>query len=311
MATSRRVPTNENVSTYDSAGGKDYTSLTAWDVATAIDLVTAAQSETLECYKGAHSDNFSLNGATTNSSYYRVVRPASGEGHSGIPKSDGTVVEFHATGYRVIYIGEDYSQIQDLVGKSTPNDTSNAYVFALAGCDQAAIIGCIAYDSTQSGSGTMSGFQINVGSSNTGFVVNCCTINCDDYGAWNRSGTGYWYNCTLVNSTNGFYQSSGTAYAKNGCSSGNTNDWSGTWTKTTCTSEDDSPTYVNSSGDDFHLASGDTVCRGNGTDLSSDSNYAFDDDIDKETIVGSWSIGFHHPLISDDITIFRRRIAGC
>ena len=97
MASARRTATNENISTYDSAGGKDYTSLSAWESATDVNLVSAAQSEVLECYKGAHNDYVIVTGATANSSYFRIIRPAAGEGHSGIPKVDGSMVAFVKT----------------------------------------------------------------------------------------------------------------------------------------------------------------------------------------------------------------------
>lgn len=97
----------------------------------------------------------------------------------------------------------------------------------------------------------------------------------------------------------GFYQAAGTPTARNCCASGNTTlDWQGTWSQTTCTAEDATPTYVDSANDDFHLASNDTVCINNGTDLSGDANYAFDDDIDFQTRTGSWDIGMDEYFVS-------------
>ena len=51
-----------------------------------------------------------------------------------------------------------------------------------------------------------------------------------------------------------------------------------------------SNTFVNAAGDNFHLAVGDDAI-GEGTDLSADGDFAFDDDIDGDTIV-TWDIGF-------------------
>ena len=67
MASSRLTATNENISTYGAGGfGRDYTSLGTWESATDIDLVTAAQSEVLECYDDAASfdDRLTFAGAT-------------------------------------------------------------------------------------------------------------------------------------------------------------------------------------------------------------------------------------------------------
>lgn len=299
MASSRRTATNENISTYDSAGGKDYSNLLLWEADTDIDLVSATQSEVVECYKGAHSNPMSFAGATTNSSYFRILRPASGEGHSGIPKSDGSCVEFHSTG-NVFIIFEQYSMVQDVVLKSTSSASGNRHCLAL-NMPNTYAIGVLAYDSSNSGSGKMLGISSIPGAAANAYIINCLAHNIGDYGIWcDNNGVTYLYNTTSV--LNGVYgvrvESGSTCNAKNVASSGNsTNDYSnaGTLNQTTNTSEGASPTYVASGSDNFHLADGDTVCRGNGTDLSADGNFAFDDDIDGETR-SFWDIGFDENL---------------
>ena len=49
--------------------------------------------------------------------------------------------------------------------------------------------------------------------------------------------------------------------------------------------------FIDEANDDFHLAPNDTCARNYGTDLSSDPNLAFNDDIDGETRTGTWDIG--------------------
>jgi len=49
--------------------------------------------------------------------------------------------------------------------------------------------------------------------------------------------------------------------------------------------------FIDEANDDFHLASNDTCAKDSGTDLSSDPNLAFNDDIDGETRTGTWDIG--------------------
>jgi chitodextrinase len=50
-------------------------------------------------------------------------------------------------------------------------------------------------------------------------------------------------------------------------------------------------TFADEANDDFHLASGDTEAKDNGTDLSADAQLSFSDDIDGETRGGTWDIG--------------------
>jgi hypothetical protein len=50
-------------------------------------------------------------------------------------------------------------------------------------------------------------------------------------------------------------------------------------------------TFVNAASDNFHLAGSDTGARSRGVDLSSDSTYPFNTDIDGETRTGTWDIG--------------------
>ncbi len=95
----------------------------------------------------------------------------------------------------------------------------------------------------------------------------------------------YVYNTTVTdvttNDARGFYAVGVNGTAKNCCSSGNTNDWVGNgWIQENCTAEDVTPVYLNSGSDDFHMRMDDTVCVGQGKDLSNDPFYPFDDDID-------------------------------
>jgi hypothetical protein len=293
MASSRKTGVNEHVSTY-GGGTREYTALTTWEQATDIDLVTATQSEVLECYDDAASfdDCVSISGAITSSSYFRIVRPASGQGHDGTPNNGFT---FSSTATNNGFtIGENYTQVQDIICSVNHSSTLSYTVFqvSVSGTTQA-FVGCIAYNSANSGTGSMYGFYSNI--NRTGYFIDCLAHSIESVGfrLFANPSTGYFYNCTATNCATGFSQTNGTGYAKNCCSSGNTTaDWTGTWTQTTCTAEDATPTYVNAAGDDFHLDAADSVCIDQGTDLSADAAYAFDDDIDKVTRTGTWDIGF-------------------
>lgn len=297
MASSRKTATNENISTYGNAT-RDYTALATWETATDIDLVSATQSEVLECYDDSASfdDNMALDGAICNSSYFRIIRPASGQGHDGTPING--VYFVCTTDIDVFNIVESYSSIQDLIVKLTINSAAQRHCFVYNEINYVSFIGCIANDAANSGAGVAHGLG---GGGGIGYFVDCLSCNCDVNGfrIWpSDSNQVFLYSCTSVNNGQyGFYNFAAlnSPIVKNCCASGNTTaDWGnggGGWTKVTCTAEGANPTYVNASGNDFHLAAGDTVCRGNGTDLSADGNYAFDDDIDFSTRV-AWDIGF-------------------
>src|SRR3990167_4422699 len=291
MASSRKTATNENISTYGT--GKDYTVLATWEAATDIDLVTATQSEVLECYDtdASFNDYVTLDGATTNASYFRIIRPASGQGHDGTPNNGVTFISTTDADCFVIF--ESNSQIQDIIASLNINSATNRTIFKAQGT-LTGLIGCIAFNGVNAGTGVIEGIQLNIASPDKGFAVNCLSHNNDARGFWaGGTGTKYLYNCTAVgNAGNGFARTAGTSIAKNCLSSGHTNDWDGTWTQTTCSAEDAAPTYVNAAGDDFHLAAGDITWIDAGTDLSADADYAFNDDIDKTTISGTWDIGF-------------------
>lgn len=287
MASSRKLPTSYNTSTYGNAT-RDYTALATWESATDNDLPAAGDGEVLSCYNDTHPFNDYMSGrmdAITNSSYFRVIKPAAGEGHDGTP---GTGVRFESDqfgDYGMFSINESYSQVQDLEIKNTYNDASDrgCGVILWSTPSNPAAIGCIFDTCLQNGIR-----QTSV----SGIVANCLFIDCGSSGIWGDAGTVYVYNCTAVDCVVGFENDGGaTCIAKNCVAEGNTTNWSGVWTKTTCT-DDGGVTFVDSLNDDYHLASDDTIAKDQGTDLSADANYAFDDDVDGDTRPISWDIGF-------------------
>ena len=306
MATSRRTATNENVSTYGT--GKDYTALATWEAAKDVDMVSATQSEILEVYNEEFDDYIgTIAGGITNSSYFRIIRPASGEFGDG---TIGTAPRFYyTTAAYFCQLDEDYFLWQDIEIKLTVALSALNVIIHMQS-DEAACVGVIVANSVTTNSQDFYGIAQN-SAGNTNYMVNCMTYNNDSgdemYSMGNFNGTLYAYNNTTVDNTGvspaaeGFRNNTGTTNLKNHQSSGHgsnkdINEDSGVINFTTCNpavegSAGDEPTFVNKAGGDLHLAAGDTVCRGNATDLSADGNFAFDDDIDLTTR-SAWDIGF-------------------
>ena len=317
------MPSSYNESTYGSGGGYDYTALATWEAATDNNLVTATDGEVLTCYDdGApYTDNVILAGATTNTSYFRVIRPATDQ-----QGTDTTGVRFYRSGtgsYNTFTIEEDHVGIYDLGIKLVSTSVAgNAKVKGvLCSADYAKIVGnSIKVYATYAGTGT---FGSSVGIEITGdsnYVVNNRLYDCytnSSSGApvsggvvcisasgtktsyvYNNTKTGCEYGvvagansgCTVVvNVTNGIMQSSQHAatfqsdfYLYTGTETIN---------ETTCATSG-----VTFDADGYHLDPDDTVAKDQGTDLSSDSYYAFDDAIDGNDRVLSWDIGCDEAL---------------
>lgn len=302
MASSRITGTNENISTYGD-GTRDYTSLATWEVATDNDLVTAQQSEVLECYadSASYDDSITIGNSTADSSYFRILRAAAGEGHDGTP---GTGVIFAPTsGVSVVALTENRASVQDIVGILAGNSASTISAFSAPSASNQSIIGCIA-KCTNAGAGGGVGFNGDV----TGLkFVNCLAYECKTRGFFANniaSGSVLAYNCTAINSDQGYDVNAGTFVASNCLGSGNTGgDFAGTFTGTNNASSDATApgtinyrsqtfTFVADASDNWHLHRNDLGAKFRGTDLSADATFPFDDDIDGDTIT-NWSIGFH------------------
>jgi hypothetical protein len=306
MASSRRLPASYNTSTYGGAGlGRDYTSLSAWEADTDIDLVTATNGEVLECYDDEDFEDYvTLGDATTDADYFRVIKPVDGEGHDGTPNNGVNFTESIITVFR---IRESYSQIHDIIGIRTGTDVGSIYAFqASAGSSSSniAFIGCIG-KATNDGLGEAYAFRLENYDSNISLVINCLAYDCKTYGfdailTLAHPGTVYAYNCVSINAgSQGFRCADATVtfICKNCISVDSGSDDYHQTTNTTCLDTTDDITFVNAGIDDYHLDSSTTDGIDDGTDLSSDGSYAFDDDIDGDSRrVGSWSIGFDEPV---------------
>jgi len=317
MASSRQKATNENISTYGVS--KDYGEgqLGNWETDKTLDIVAAAQSEVLECYDDTadFDDTLDAAGATTNATYFRIVRSASGEGHDG---TTNVGVDFKNLTATVTWkMNEDYFQTQDLIIRmaSTAGGAWNMWLDEV----ETRAIGVLVFDN-DTVSGTVREFLLFSATNPT--MVNCLcdngentAIRIDLTGA-----TAYIYNCTILgNASDGVQNANGTVVCKNVLSDNIGEDFeAGTYTgSVNCASgdatsdnlpagnhrKDQTFTFESSGGNDFHLASGDAGAKDFGADLSSDSHFAFDDDVNDGTMgaakagqtFSTWDIGMDEP----------------
>lgn len=307
MASARVIGTNENISTYGN-GTRDYTDLAVWESATDNDLVTATQSEVLECYRDSavYADNIVVTGAITNSSYKRIIRPASGNFHTGIPN---TGVRFELSSFATMAtITEEYFSLQDieLNWDGASGGTVNL-IQTNATSHFSTIIGCILGPFQNTSSGSARGFLINGTSTSVNVISLINNIIIKESG----NGVGLLSNASSSNLIIALYnntfidadiqRSGGVVEAKNCLVDGGS--FSGTFdaaSTNNASSDTSAPglsprinqtfSFIDNLNDDYHLDETDSAAKGFGADLSSDTNFAFDDDIDRETII-TWSIG--------------------
>jgi hypothetical protein len=309
-ATSRRTGTNENISTLKASGG-DYTAPGTWEAATDNDLVSATTTEVLECYADGSpytiSGTLTIAGATTNSTYRRIVRCAPGQGYNGIP---GNGVVFSSTSDANMWsITEANFQLQDLTIQLLSNTGSTARTAVVMNGTSGLAVGLLV-KATHSGSSNI-GMSTNADLTK---IINCLVYECDGHGIRMIANTGkthYLYNDTVVACGDEGYSLSNAAdivaIMKNCLGSGNsTADFDPDPNMEHCASSDStadngtSPTncrvdqtftFVNAGGDDYHLATNDAGAKGFGTSLAADATFPFDDDVDGNLIT-TWSIGF-------------------
>lgn len=298
MASSRVTGTSEDVSTYNSAGGADYSDVGVWESATDIDLPTNMTSPVLEVQAHGsqlHDDDANLLGETSSATYFRIVRAAAGARHNGIPTDDGSQAGFEkGTGYTaggVFLLNEDHQSIQDLVLKRTANEATTRHTLDCRDAN-ARVIGIIIYDSLNNGTGNVNGIRLSGGAAESSFAIDCLVFNLDGDGIQVANiGNAYIYNCTIVDcDDDGIDINSGvTADIKN-CLLDNTNNLENSGTINETTNFKGSFTFVDEANDNFRLPANDTNAKGQGTDLSADANFAFDDDLDRRTR-NNWDIG--------------------
>lgn len=304
MVTARRTGTNENIQTF-GGGTRDFTSVSAWETATDNDLVTAQQSEVLECFADSvdFPDTVIINGAITDATYMRIVRPAAGQFHDGTPNAG---VKFRSTTSADIFqINEDNFKLQDLVFEQAINDAATFAAVDIIGGTGYEIVGCIAAGSTNAGAGGAVGFHGSAAA--TGVIVDCITGKLASEGFLLDLGTMSVYNCTSYFCTVGFSQTGGTMVLKNCLAQANFTEFSGAFDAASTNNIGFGTVGIGTGGlqlisrfadpskSNFLLQDSDASGRRRGTDLSADGVFGFDDDVLRQVIT-NWPVGAHQPL---------------
>lgn len=302
MASARRTGTNENISTYHSAGtgSPDYTSLSTWESATDNDLVTGTVSEVLECAAGTHTDTISMVGATTNATYFRIIRANSSSHHGGV-RAAGVIFSSTTDGHMFI-LADDYFSLQDVCLTQSINSSNSRDILQLSSAGDAAdVVGCVIYGSSNAGAGHIRPIT-NGGTAGTKIIdtiiegnttgLACITNN-------QASGTPLLLsNVTISGGTTGVSAvTANLTKCVNVLCTGQTTCFSGTYTSSGSsnnassdatapgTSSRTTQTFTFLDTNDYHLSPSDAGAVGYGVDPST-----YDDDIDRETVV-TWNIG--------------------
>ena len=287
----------------NSGTGYDYASLYDWEAAQQGDL-TGARDEIAvakcRCTGGtADSTAVTIDGFTTSATQYIKIWTDTAESyrHNGTWQT-GNKYRLQAVvdGSAVVIINDNYVKFVGLQICSDGTWSSrwciasmecvgieiSESIFRMIGSDGTVgsliffkhsttayaykIKNCLLYDGLSRGLNTTDGANLSV------LAYNLTVANCASYGIESWADRIIAKNCRSY-FTEGFRD-------LHGDSSNNV--------------DSDTDSFVNSAADDFHLASNDTICIGQGVNLYNDATYPFQDDIDGQDRGGaaaSWDIG--------------------
>lgn len=302
------------VNTASSAGGngttngtagatRAYASMAEWEAAR--QAVLADSEEVQCCGTAADTTSCTVAGWTTTASFYISIvgNPTDTNGaHAGTWSTSKYRMEIaSAAGTNGVWLAEEYSRVASIQVQVTQANVVAGggrfcYLIDEFATSDMRVEQCIA-KGVVSGTNTvgLAGFF-----GNNGVVRNCLAYDFVNAAEVDMNGfltfsslTGTYQNCTGHNCYDAFKRGGGTMVATNcGAAAFTHAGFQGTITQTTCSST--TPTFANEAGDDFHLASGDTTWKGQGTDLSG----TFTIDIDGETRSAPWDIGADEVIVA-------------
>lgn len=267
----------------------------------------------IECYDDSASfdDGIEMNGATTSATFFRMMRPAGTrgvdwQGHDGTT-NNGFFLDSAANRNVLRCRTEENVHYQDIIVQVSSNNGDGNVGFLSQDIGYE-VVGILIFDGFNSGAGASKCVDLR----NNGTIALCLADN--DEGEWGMSAAGpiFMYNCVSVDNTGDGYESGGgTVQAINCIAKGNSSigfrtTGSGNFTGSFNNAADDATApgtdsrddqtfgFVSEAGDDWHLLQTDGGARNFGKDLSADSDFAFNDDIDAELFV-DWDIGMDEP----------------
>lgn len=294
-----------------------YTSLNAWEAAEETDLVTDGDWHHVYCRSSsgtADTTAVTVDGWTTDSTHYIQIEVAEADRHDG--KWDTSAYRLETNNATALDVNEQWTYIYGLqIHVARTDHWYNGIDFGSVNNVK------VAYNIIKLTGGNYIGAGIYFSATNyTVYIWNNIIYSDSTYSHDDNSGMAlkggtlsnshYIYNNTVYG-FNYCYKGTGTAptlvFKNNIGQNAATADFSiadvttgseynissdttavGTNSKTSTTVSFVSTTL---GSEDFHLQSTDTAAKDSGTDLSSDSNLSFDDDIDGDTRSGTWDIG--------------------
>lgn len=296
----------EVVTSQIASSGGDYTSLSAWEAGQQRDLVVSNSIAVAECQAFEDTAMVDINGWTTGPDQYIEVRAAEGA-EAKMPWNTTTAYRLDVTaggGTTPIVLREDYARFKRLQVKGT---TWNGAIYVTN-----TSVGHVEIDSCYLWMIVTYGFQTEAGGAGTLLLRNSFVrADSGGYGCGFHSKTVVVQNCTVK-------PSSGVAIFARGVSVvtcqnviGYINAFSfltqesGSLTNYNCLSLDtyadnyggsgnranQTVTFVDAAGDDYHLSDLDTGAKGFGTDLSADPTYPFNTDFNGSIRSVPWDIG--------------------
>jgi len=298
---SRKMPVDYNVNTFGNAG-RNYTSLATWESDTDTDLVTATKGEVLQGYKdsASYDQRITINGATANASYFRAIMPAAGEEHTGIGGT-GFCLDYSDSMYYdatpAIFIYEDFFGLYGVDLNPSGVQVTTGVVVRVYGAG-IKVVGNLIHGPSVTSGNYLIGVWIVTGASN--IVVNNAIYNFTiitsgvTRGIMSQaSGASYIYNNTVDSFTDGLWEGAATTqYSKNNIVTNCDTAFTGAnWNQTTDVTS--GVTFADSGSGDFRLAEADTGAKDNGTDLSADGYFGFDDDGIVQSRTAPWDVGFY------------------
>lgn len=226
---------------------------------------------------------------------------------------EGFVEDGAASG--LLYSREEFFRVERIQAKPTPYPYAhNAFVFGsnVVSTSDVRWTGClVAGFADAADTGEHKGFYVG----SLAAIINCVVYGFSDTyvttGGFARTDVDHvsFYNCTAYNCCNGFLSAGSGNYAKN-CLydqaaqstfqgfygnpflSGTTNNASTDNTAPSPNARNNQTfTYINAAGGDFHIAGADKGARSFGADLSADASYPFSSDFDGATRTTPWDIG--------------------